>query len=166
MFKITRPGPSVLVLSQKSLPALIRLGIWVCVVVIFYVAVFASSTHDDTVSSGATGRNVHEWLFLLFPIFLLPYLFNCIRAIAGSGDLIIDGPSRSVSRRSRPLASFADIRELRLRAVNATCEEFCLSATLRDGRHITLLESRGSPGIAALTEEIASLIGVKITRAA
>lgn len=166
MFKVIRPGPGILVVSEKPLPALIRLGIWLSVVAIFYAVLLGGGAQGGITPAAANGRDLHEWLLLLFPLFLLPYLFNCVRVIFGAGELVFDGPSSTVSRRRRRLAAFADIRELRLRTVNATCEEFCLSAALADGRLLTLLESRGSPDIDALAEEIAALIGVKLTRAA
>lgn len=166
MFKLIRPGPGVLVVSEKPLPALVRLGIWLSLVGIFYAVLLGGGAKGGIAPAAANGRDLHDWLLLLFPLFLLPYLFNCLRAIFGAGDLIFDGASRTVSRRRRLLAAFADIRELRLRTVNATCEEFCLSAVLADGRIVSLLERSRSAGVDALAEEIAALIGVKVIRAA
>jgi len=166
MFKIIRPGADVVVVSERPLQALIGLGIWLGVVVIFYAVVLGAGARGGIAPPAGESRNWHDWLLLLFPLFLLPYLFNCLRAIFGAGDLIFDGASRTVSRRRRLLAAFADIRELRLRTVNATCEEFCLSAVLADGRIVSLLERSRSAGVDALAEEIAALIGVKVIRAA
>ena len=166
MFRILRPSPNVLVISGSPLQALIRLGIWVGVVAIFYAVVLGSTPPTEAVPSAADEWSLHEWLLLLFPIFLLPYLFNCVRVLLRSEALVFDGPSQLVSRKRQPLAAFTDVRELRLRAVNATCEELCLSAALADGRVLTLLESKPSAEINALAEEIAELVGVKVIRAA
>jgi len=166
MLKVLHPSPQVLVISERRLQALIRLGIWIGTVSVFYLVVLNGASFADG-EPAAFGEGRHwEWLLLLFPLFLLPYLFNCIRALLRSDELIFDGGSRMVSRRSQPLAAFGDIRELHLRAVNGTCEEFCLSATLGDGRHITLCESSASAAITALADEIAVLVGVEVTRGA
>lgn len=163
MFRVTRPDQDILVISEKPLHALVRMGIWLCVAGLFYAVVLFGGVPGEAAAAG--GRSWHEWLFLLFPLFLLPYLIDSVRGILGAGDLILNGCARTVSRRRRPLAAFGDIRELQLRAVNATCEEFRLSAALADGRVVTLLESRGTPGLNVLAEEMASMIGVEVSRA-
>jgi len=157
MVKVLRPTPQVLIISERRLQALIRLGIWIAIVCVFYLVVL---------NGASPAGGYWEWLLLLFPLFLLPYLFDCIRVLLRSDELIFDGRSQVVSSRSRPLAAFGDIRKLHLRAVNGTCEEFCLSATLDDGRDIKLCESGASAAIIALADEIAALVGVEITRGA
>ncbi len=166
MLKVLRPSPQVLVISERRLQALIRLGIWIGIVSVFYLVVLdgAAPAGGEPAVFGTGGY--WEWLLLLFPLFLLPYLFNCVRALLRSDELIFDGRSQLVSSRSQPLAAFGDIRKLHLRAVNGTCEEFCLSATLDDGRHIKLCESGALAAIAVLADEIAALVGVEITRGA
>lgn len=167
MFKVTRPNHDILIVSEKPLAALVRLGIWLGVVGIFYAVVLGWES-GATIPAPTTviGHGWREGLILLFPVFLLPYLFSCVRGILGAGDLVFDGTSRTVTRKQQSLAAFSDIRELNLRTVNATCEEYSLSALLADGRKLSLLEIKGSPDVEQLAEEIAALIGVEITRAA
>ena len=166
MLKVLRPSPQALVVSERRLQALIRLGIWIGTVSVFYLVVLngASFADGEPAVFGAGGH--WEWLLLLFPLFLLPYLFNCVRVLLRSDELILDGRSRMVSSRRQSLAAFGDIRKLHLRAVNGTCEELGLSATLSDGRHIKLCESSASAEITALADEIAALVGVEVTRGA
>jgi hypothetical protein len=166
MLKILRPSPQVLVISERRLQALIRLGIWVGIVSVFYLVVLDGTAPADGESAVFGAGSYWEWLLLLFPLFLLPYLFNCLKALLRSDEMIFDGRSQLVSSRSQALAAFGDIRELHLRAVNGTCEEFCLSATLGDGRHIRLCESGASSAITALADEIAALVGVEVIRGA
>ncbi len=166
MFRITRLSPGVLVISEKPLQALVRLGIWIGIVVIFYLVTLGGIPVAGGAALGTDEWGLHEWLLLMFPVFLLPYVFSCIRALLGVGNLVFDGPSQSILRRGQLLAKFANIREMRLRAVNATCEEFCLTATLADGRVVTLLESKGTSGIDVVAEEISALVGVNLIRTA
>ena len=164
MVKVLRPTPQVLIISERRLQALIRLGIWTGIVCVFYLVVLngASLAGGKSAVFGAGGY--WGWLLLLFPVFLLPYLFSCLRALLGSDELVFDGRSQLVSRRRQPLAAFGDIEKLDLRAVNGTCEEFRLSATLGDGRRIKLCEGGASAAIIALADEISALVGVEVAR--
>lgn len=160
MYKIARHEPDILVISDGTLQAFVRLCIWLAVVATFYAVILGGGG-----PSMAGGRDLHDWLLLLFPLFLLPYLINCIRTISGAGALVVDGTARTLWRRKRPLARFADIREIELRPVNATCEEFCLSASLSDGRRVTLVEGKRLENLDDLAREIAEMTGVRLSRA-
>lgn len=165
MLKVFRPQPNILVVSQTRAQALVRLGIWVVVVSIFYLVVLGGEFSGEA-GEKAGQDDVHRWLLLLFPLFLLPYVFSCAREISGGGKLIFDGASREIFRKDRLLTAFDDIRELRLRAVNATCEELSLGVSLADGRFMNLLESKPGVTVETVAEEIADLIGVKLTHSA
>lgn len=165
MFKVLRPQPNMLVVSQTRAQALVRLVIWIAVVSIFYLVVLGGDLSAEAGDKNGQ-KNFHEWVLLLFPLFLLPYVAGCMREIFGGGTLVFDGASRKVLRRDRLLAAFDDIRELRLRTVNATCEEFCLCASLADGKFLALLESKHGATVDSVAMEIADLIGVELVRSA
>jgi hypothetical protein len=164
MVKILRPTPLVLIISERRLQALIRLCIWTGVVCVFYLVVLNGTPLAGGKPAIFDAGGYWEWLLLLFPLFLLPYLFSCVRALLRSDELIFDGRSRLLSRRRRPLAAFGDIEKLDLRAVNGTCEELRLSATLGDGRRIKLCEGGASAAIIALADEVSALVGVEVAR--
>lgn len=165
MLKVERPGPGILVVSQRPIGAALRLAIWTGVVVIFYAALIIDL---ELTESGPAdhGLGWQTWMLLLFPIFLSSYLFALLRGLRGVAELLVDAEANTLSARNQPLASFSDVREIQLRSVHGTCEEYRLSAILEDARSIVLLEAEASPATEALAREIAALLEVELTRAA
>ena len=106
MLKVLRPSPRVLIISERRLQALIRLGIWIGIVSVFYLVVLGGAAPADGEPTIFGTGSYWEWLLLLFPLFLLPYLFNCLRALLRSDEMIFDGRSQLVSSRSQALAAF------------------------------------------------------------
>lgn len=166
MLSVTRPGPQLLVISERPTEVLLCLAIWIGVVFIFYLVVLGESALIGGRSNVNVAAGWHHWVLLLFPLFLLPYLFKLVRSLSRADELRFDGRSKMLSRKRRILVAFADIRELQLRTVHGTCEELRLSATLADGRNIKLIEIEASKAMMALAAEISELVGVEITRTA
>ncbi len=143
-----------------------RLIIWLGVVVIFYLVALRSGvpSGERWLVDGPTA--LHEWLLLLFPLFLLPYLPSLIRALRGFDELTFDGRSRMLSGEARLAVAFADVEDLQLRTVHGSCEEYRLDAVLKDGRRIELFETEASAAVESLAEEVSELLGVALTRKA
>ena len=159
MLTVARPQPHVLVVSQRPAGVALRLAIWNGVVLIFYLVVLTELMPADDAP-----RGWREWLLLLFPLFLLPYLIGLVRALRRADELIFDAASQILSNRSGNLAAFADIRELRLRTVHGSCEEFRLSAALEDGSEIRLVDGQASAALEKLAAEVAAFTGIELTR--
>lgn len=157
----TPQDPRALVIGEPLAPTLLRLFIWLIVVTGFYAVTLRAISLKD---GGWQSADIKDWLLLLFPLFLLPYLVGCIRSLTGAGKLTFDGKTRKLFKRDRQLAAFEDISQLRWIAVNGTCEEVRLSAVLNDGRSIRLYEGGQMAAISRLAEDIADLVGVEIYR--
>jgi hypothetical protein len=153
-----------LVISQRPTGAAVRLIIWFGVVLTFYLVALGGGVRGGELWSvdGPTGW--HEWLLLLFPLFLLPYLFSLVRALRGFGELTFDQKSKMLSGGARMPVSFAEIEDLQLRTVHGTCEEYRLDAILTGGRRTELFETDASAAVEALAEEVSELLGVALTR--
>lgn len=143
-----------------------RLVVWIAVVCVFYGVVLGEAAWTAARSPGGEAAGWHDWLLLLFPLFLLPYFFSLARELRRADELILDASSGSVSNRRQSLAAFSDIREIQLRTVHGTCEEFRVTAVLSDGSSIRLIETDASAEIVDLAEEIADLVGVEVARTA
>ena len=157
MLTVARPQPHVLVVSQRPAGVALRLAIWIGVVLIFYLVVLAEITPADHTPLGW-----REWLLLLFPLCLLPYLVSLVRALRRVDELVFDAASKTLSNRSGNLAAFADIRELRLRTVHGSCEEFRLSAALEDGSEIRLVDGQASAALEKLAAEVAAFTCIEL----
>lgn len=164
MLKVARPEPRTLVITDRPTGALVRLIIWIGVVFIFYLAVLDDTALVGESPPGPESGGWHEWLLLLFPLFLLPYLFSLVRSLLRAGEFTFDGRSRTLSTRTQPVAAFSEIRELRLRTIHGSCEEFRLSAVLGNGRGIKLIEAKASAQVDDLAAEISELVGVDVIR--
>ncbi len=166
MLKVSRPHTGTLIISQGRAQALVRLLIWAGVVVLFYIVMISDLVQIGERPEGGEAAAWHLWALMLFPLFLLPYLFGLLRTIRRADDLIFDGREKTVSKGKQTLAAYADIRALELLSVHATCEEFRLSAVLADGVSIELMETEASVAIEVLAREISDLLNVPLDRKA
>lgn len=164
MLNVSRPAAGLLVISRGRAQAFARLVIWIGVVIVFYLAVLGDAVPGRAPPGYDEAGAWHEWALLLFPAFLLPYLFSLVRTLRRADVLILDGCEKIVSRGRRRLVAFAEVRSLDLRTVHGTCEEFRLSAILSDGRSIGLVETEASAAVEALAQEVSELIGVPLAR--
>jgi hypothetical protein len=164
MLRVYRPAAGFLVISQGRGQALLRLSIWVGVVVVFYVVVIGDVALSRAPVENNQAGGWHEWVLLIFPLFLLPYLFSLVRTLRRADELTIDGREKTVSKGRRTLAAFADVRSLELRTVHGSCEELRLSAILDNGRNIGLVETEASTAIEALAQEVSELLDVPLAR--
>jgi hypothetical protein len=166
MLNVSRSAAGLLVVSQGRAQAFARLAIWIGVVTVFYLVVLG----DAVLSRSPPGSNAanawHEWSLLIFPLFLLPYLLSLVRTLRRADVLTLDRCEKIVRRGRRTLAAFAEVRSLELRTVHATCEEFRLSAILRNGRSVGLVETEASAAVEALAKEISELLDVPLGRTA
>lgn len=166
MLKVSRPATGLLVISQGRAQAFVRLAVWIGVVIVFYLVLLGDAILSPEPVTNSHADAWHERVLLLFPLFLLPYLFSLVRTLRRADELTLDGCEKIVSRGRRTLAAFSDVRSLELRTVHGTCEEFRLSAILSDGRIIGLVETEASAAIEALAQEISELLGVPLARPA
>ena len=166
MLRVHRPAPRVLIISHKPAGALLRLAIWLGVVIAFYLVVLGGGMLPGASPAAAQAAGWRQWPLLLFPLFLLPYLFGLVRALLRADDLTVDGRSGQLCNRRGTLAEFSRIRELSLKTVHGTCEEYRLSAALEDGRSIKLIEAEATPAIESLAAELADLVGADLVRLA
>jgi hypothetical protein len=152
----------MLVISQRPIGAAVRLIVWLGVVVTFYLVALGGGVLSGELwlVDGSTGW--HEWLLLLFPLFLVPYLFSLIRALRGFDELTFDQRSKVLSGRARMPVAFAEIEDLQLRTVHGTCEEYCLDAILIGGRRIELFETDASTAVEALAERSVRTAGRRV----
>ena len=166
MPKVSRPATGLLVISQGRAQAFVRLAIWIGVVAVFYLVLLGDAALSGERTASDKADAWHEWVLLVFPLFLFPYLFSQVRALRRADELTLDGREKIVSQGRRTLAAFADVRSLELQTVHGSCEEFRLSVILSDGRRIELLETEASAAIEALAQEISELIDVPLARTA
>ncbi len=164
MMKVSRDDDGMLVISQGRTETLVRLLIWIGVVLIFYLVILSDAALTGGPSKWSDGGGWHFWALLLFPVFLLPYLFSLVRGLLRVDELVFDSAAKQLLRRKRSLAAFSDIREIRLQTVHGTCEEFRLSAILNNGRRIELFETEAPAVIESLAAEICDLLGVQLIR--
>lgn len=166
MLEVSRPDAGTLIISKGRAQAFVRLLIWAGVVLLFYIVLISDLVQSGERPEGGEAAAWHLWTLMLFPLFLLPYLFGLLRTIRRADDLIFDGRKRTVSKGKQTLAGYADIRALELLSVHATCEEFRLSAVLADGVSIELMETEASVAIEVLAREISNLLSVPLNRKA
>lgn len=164
MFKVSRTATGTLIISQGRAQAVVRLVIWASVVVVFYLVVLGDAALSGERLQGDRAPPWHLWALLLFPLFLVPYLFSLIRALRCADELIFDGREKIICRRGRTLARFSDIRGLELRAVHGTCEEYQLSTVLAAGGSLDLLEAEASAATETLARELSELLQVPLIR--
>ena len=94
--------------------------IWLSVVVIYYATVLSIDATD------ANRRHSFDWVLLLFPLFLIPYLFGIIKSIRNREVFVFDGVAGDLSKNGISIMSLDQITVLQLKAVNGICEELSL----------------------------------------
>ncbi len=107
----------------------------------------------------ATGGSGGAVLALVLLAALSPYLWRALQAARGRGHLRADARQRAFYREGRRVAGFDEVRRLRSRMVNATCEEFSLEAELGDGRCVPLYEGEPTNAAWHACEAMARLVG-------
>lgn len=156
--RVSRPCADQLVLTRTRASALIRLLIWLAIVGGFYLVLRVDM--PQSVAQDGHAR----WLLLLVPLFLLPYLLDCVRVLVRGEAHVFDGGAAQLRSTDHPPVPFAQIDCLELRAVNGGCEELSLSACLRDGRRIVLLTDNASARTVKVATDAAALVGVELKR--
>jgi len=151
---VRRPAPRVLVVSQARTGAALRLVIWAAVVGAF-VLVLAPVAAGEA-PGGALA------LLVLVPLVLLPYLVEGVGVLVRGREHVFDGEARALRASGRAPVAFARIREVRVAAVNATCEEAAVIVVLDDGSTLPVHTGARFAAMRALGEEIASLTGAPL----
>jgi hypothetical protein len=166
--KISRPSPRVLVVADRPLPALLGLLVWIALVAIYYCTLFAVGPMQEMVPivslEQLANRSLDSWLLLLFPVIIVPYLVSTVRVLANRRRFVFDGVSRVVERDEKKIATFAEVRQLELRAVNGRCEELTISAVLNDGAELGIHSGGAADSIVALAGDIADVLDVEVVR--
>lgn len=167
--KISRPSPRVLVVADRRLPALLGLLVWIALVAIYYCSLFAVGPMEKMAPivslEQLTYHRLGNWLLLLFPVIIVPYLVSTVRVLANRRRLVFDGGSHVVEKDEKKIATFAEIRRLELRAVNGRCEEFTICAVLNDGAELRIHTGGAVDGIVALARDIADVLDVEVVHA-
>ncbi len=138
------------VLGVSRVRGAIELGVWVVVGVVVLAALAIAG-------GGGIGRWVLAALLLSA---LAPYAFKSMRVVRGAGRLVADAGRGAFLRDDRPVVAFSEVAALHSRMVNATCEEFELSAQCLDGRRIVLFEGEPTNANYRSVERMARLAGV------
>lgn len=103
--------------------AVTRLLIWLSVIVVYYVTIISTDVTDTTKAN----RGHLNWMFVLLPLFLTPYLFGIMEGIRNREVFVFDGIAGDLRRGGVPVIRFDQITGVCLKAVNGTCEELSLS---------------------------------------
>ncbi|MDH3690001.1 MAG: hypothetical protein OEU36_11045 [Gammaproteobacteria bacterium] len=167
--KVTRPRRQVLVVSKARLSALVRLVVWMAIVAVFYYTLLGlGDATDDAAPVGDAKAWLLEdgtrWLLLLFPIFIVPYLIEGIKALTVQDELTFDGLSQTVRKNDREVATFNQIEHLKLSTINGRCEELALTAVLIDGNSVQIHTSGTLLKMVALANDIADILQVEVVR--
>lgn len=152
--KIARPDNHTLVLSEKRLPALLGLFVWVALVGIFYLSILRTGVTDEQLW--------HTAVLVLFPLCLLPYLLRSLRTLKGQGSVTFDGGSGVILRDGEPVAP-GTILKLQLATTNFTCEELQLSALMENGHVFELYTGGQRAQLTEIAGELADLLDVPLT---
>ena len=156
--RVSRPTSDQLVLTRPRFAAFVRLLIWCAIVAGFFWVL--------VVDQPATMAQVQhsQWLAVLVPIILLPYLFDIVGVLLHGESHVFDGAARELRAARHSPVPFAQIQCLELHAVNGGCEELALRARLHDGRCITLMTDDASSRVVNIASEAADLVGVELMR--
>ncbi len=166
--KISRPSPRVLVVADRRLPALLGLLVWIALVAIYYCTLFAVGPMEKMAPIVSLEQlafyHLDSWLLLLFPVIIVPYLVSTVRVLANRGRFVFDGVLHVVEKDEKKIATFAEVRQLELRAVNGRCEELTICAVLNDGAEFGIHTSGAVDSIVALARDIADALDVEVGR--
>lgn len=154
MLHIRHKGPGNLSFSgYRSWPYL-RLGILIAV-----FAVYGYGLHAAGLFSGGLSG---QWMLVLFPLFLIPYLLPIWRGLKRRDAFEFDAASHTVRRAGQILTEFDDIHSVQIQATNAGCEELRLSLLMLDGTRLELYEGAARAQALVLARELSALLRVEL----
>jgi len=146
-------------LGDGRLRGLAGVTLWLGLAAVLCTVLTRGWSPPDGASHGAS------WALLALALLaLLPYLVRSLRALRGRDEITIEAEQAGIARRGERLAAAGEVRALRLRAVNGTCQELTLSAELKDGRRLVLYESGVAGRVSSKAREAAALLGVELIR--
>lgn len=161
---MTRPDEATIVVTRSRASALTQLLICLAIVAAFYWALLGDvAGHDAPLRDSIDSLWHARWLLLIVPVLLLPYLFDNAKVLLRGERFVFNAATRELRTIDRGTFGFDQIESMELRAVNGGCEEFTLSVRLHDGAAIALMTDDASARIVNLSNEIASLIGVRVS---
>ena len=148
--------PNKLKIGEPRWRAVVRLLIWLSVVVIYYVTIVSTDAAD------ANRRQSFDGVLLLFPLFLIPYLFGIIRSIRTRDAFVFDGVAGDLRKNGVSIMRLDQITDLQLKAVNGTCEELSLCVQGEDNISIELPVDGPLDRVAETANIIAAMTNAKV----
>jgi uncharacterized protein with ACT and thioredoxin-like domain len=102
------------------------------------------------------------WVSLLFPLFLIPYMFGIIKSIRKSEVFVFDGETRDLRKNGKSIIRFDQLINVQLKAVNGNCEELRLSVQGEDNISVEI-PLEGSPNrVAEAARAISDITNVTV----
>ena len=102
------------------------------------------------------------WVSLLFPLFLIPYIFGIIKSIRKSEVFVFDGETRNLRKNGKSIIRFDQLINVRLKAVNGNCEELRLSVQGEDNISVEIPLEDSPNRVVEAARAISDITNVKV----
>jgi hypothetical protein len=167
--RVSRPSSQILVITESRLPAI---G-WLAVYLGFFSFWYYFTLDLGKIPEGARlFDHVHDrlsaepslWLFVLSPVFFIPYIFKGLRIAVIGEKLTFNGMTTTVLKNRKRLAGFNEIAYLQIRTIRGKSEAHRLTAALQTGDKVEIYTSDNAHEIMALADDAADILGVRVVR--
>jgi hypothetical protein len=165
-FTIEEPSPGRLIIVTSRSEALIVAGVLFMFLVFIYslmLGTYDSGNLIDRIRQAATG-GLTGLLFLFFPLLFLFKIIPSILVVVRGERHIVDGAAQTIVKNNRTIASFQEIRALRVQRIvySESEDEFNVSLVLHDEREVTIMQTTCQKDIDDLAERISRIVDVPV----
>lgn len=171
-FNVIKTAPGILVLEKSKTHHLMRARIDVAAFIFWCIVIYVFSrtpVGSPSEPSVPLLSGPFLWLLYLGPVGALHGLWKNIQIVRLGEEIVFDSATRTISKKSRILASFLDVESVDIKVFIDTDPEvgassYQLSLIFKNRPSMTIADGINYADLAEIAIDVSNLLGVKVTR--